>query len=41
MDEQDQALLQAVLDQARQARVAYRLLDAKIDALRYEIDRIQ
>ncbi len=40
MDEREQTLIQAVLEQARQARAAYQLLDAKIDALRYAIGRI-
>ena len=40
MDERDLPLLQAVLEQARQAQAAYRLLDAKIDGLRYAIDQI-
>ena len=40
MDERDLTLLQVVLEQARQARAAYRLLDSKIDGLRYAIDRL-
>ena len=40
MDARNEILLQAVLEQGRQARAAYWTLSAKIDALRYAIGRI-
>ena len=40
MDARYQTLLKAVLEQGRQSRAAYWTLSAKIDALRYAIDKI-
>ena len=41
MDERNQNLLQIIHEQGRQSRQAYRTLDAKIDGLRYAIDKLQ